>query len=134
MGDIDSILTQAGATVEGRKMLSNPNIYQKIAEYRSYVSKAPDQVAVPPNVVNVYRNILTDLGPIQEKFVKDRVAQQGEFYRQKGESLAGKKKYDDMLKRVMDGYTVQIPGATPADNSDISNMSDDDLRKLAGGK
>lgn len=111
MGDIDSIVSQAGATVEGRKMLSTPNFQSNLQAYRSFVSSAPDKVAAPPGMVRIYRDILTDLGPVAEKFVKDRVVQQSDFYRSRGEKLVGKEKYDAMTKRILEGFKIQVPGA-----------------------
>jgi hypothetical protein len=113
LSDIDSILTQGSATVEGRRMLNSSNIYQNLAAYKSFVSSAPDKINVPPGVVNVYKNILTELAPISEKFVKDRVKQQGEFYRSRGEGLVGKKQYDDFLNRVQTGFSTGLPPPAP---------------------
>jgi hypothetical protein len=122
--DIDSILTQGGATVEGRKMLSSPNFIQNLTNYRSFVSSSPDKVNVPPAMVNIYKNILNDLAPIQEKFVKDRIKQQGEFYRSKGEGLVGKKNYDDFLNRTVNGFSLSAPTGSPSQQSSAQPYSD----------
>ena len=67
--------------------------------------------AVPPGIVNLYRDILQDLAPVSEKFVKDRIKQQGEMYRSRGEGLVGKKQYDDFLNRTVNGFSVKPPGS-----------------------
>lgn len=109
MSDVDAILTQGSATVEGRKMLNASNVYQNVAAYKSFVSSAPDKVQVPGNVVNIYRDILKDLAPVSEKFVKDRVEQQWNFYKSRGNKLAGDKQYAALKDRILNGFSVQVP-------------------------
>lgn len=111
VGDVDSIVTQGAATVEGRKALQGSNVYAKIQQLKSELSAHPENTPVPPGIVNLYKNILQDLGPVSESFVRDRVKQQGEFYRSRGERLVGKKQYDDFINRTVNGFSLQTAGA-----------------------
>lgn len=107
MGDIDSILTQASATVEGRKMLSTPNFLMNVAKFRSFVSDAPDKTSVPQGMVKLYQDILNDLGPISERFIKDRVEQQWNLRRPQALKLTPAKEYEALKERILKGYSIQ---------------------------
>lgn len=61
-GDIDVIVSQASATVEGRKMLDTPNIIANMRNLQSFFSTTPGDVPMPENIVRIYRDIVKELG------------------------------------------------------------------------
>lgn len=139
MGDIDSILTQASATVEGRKMLNTPNFRNNITDFRSFISGSPEEVAVPEGVVNVYKNILNDLGPIAQNTVKDYVERTSKLQRGNALKFVTPEQYDSYKQEVLDGYDIQKQlnqnsGGRGGSTSSIPTItSDADFNKLPSG-
>ncbi len=138
--DIDSILTQASGTVEGRKMLSQTNAYQNFQQLKAQLSNAPDQVPVTPGLVRIYKGILRDLGPVSQNFVVDRVKQQAEMYRSRGEELAGPEQYNAMINRAVKGFTIPqnlMEDSAPQGSGGLSPQEMEEFKRLDakyGGK
>lgn len=124
LGDIDSILTQAAATTEGRKMLEAPNFKKNLTDFKSFVSNAPDTVSVPANYVNIYRNILNDLGPISQKTVSDYVNRTAKLIRPSSLKFVTPEQFDSFKQEVLDSYNIQSQlGSAPKVNGKTSAIA-----------
>lgn len=134
--DLDVIITNASATVEGQKMLSTPTLISSLRQLQSYLSTDPGQVPVPKEVVDIYRKIISDLGPISQDTVQKYIDRTYRLKKGAYKSTLSPEEMDSYVQDVKDQYDVKkiLKKIDSGDNSDLSSMSDDELRKIAGVK
>lgn len=126
LGDIDSILTQGAATVEGRKMLQGSNIYNSVANWKSFVSSSPQNVQVPENYKAVYKNILMELGKMNQSRIQQYVQRSASMVRPQALKIMTPEQFDSSVQDVMDQYDIgkQLGnvGTNPGPSSQSSLM------------
>lgn len=123
VGDIDSIVTQGAATVEGRKALDTSNVYAKVQQFKAYVASHPENTPVPPGIVNLYKGILKDLGKVSQGFISDYVNQQYEAFKPQGSRMFGLQ-YPALKKRILNSYDINsqlnaLGGNSPQDIPEV---------------